>query len=446
MNRQVHLIDGDASSASSEPARQREALPRHGLLIEVEAVSQSVEVRRRGEVTLLDAVSFTIAPGELVAIVGPSGAGKTTLLEAIAGWPRQPGISALRRRRRARQPSGLPRCDRLCAPGRHHSRRATTATLTSLRRRGCGCPSSTSAAEVDEAVRTAIATVGLTEHADVRVGAFSGGSASGRASLPSCSPTHGCSSSTSPPPVSTRQPAPTSSPTCAHWPTARRPSSSPHTRSRTSPTATASCSWRAAGGSASSATWMTRLHHFEVDSIPALYRRLTDSDVSTRPWRQGADQAADRAPNRRHRPASCGRPIHPMECAHPPYGRDLRAQPVDTRHPARLTGSRRRHVRHPLSTRDLRVRRPRSELDGHDRFLDRLCCVLLRHHVRPAPDLHRTHDREPRAPRWAAARRLRRIQGHRSRAIPAGRHFGHAGRAPAARPTTEPPRCRPTHR
>lgn len=34
---------------------------------------------------VLDAVSFTIEPGELVAVVGGSGAGKTTLLEAIAG-------------------------------------------------------------------------------------------------------------------------------------------------------------------------------------------------------------------------------------------------------------------------------------------------------------------------------------------------------------------------
>ena len=38
-----------------------------------------------GEVAVLDAVSFAVAPGELVAIVGPSGAGKTMLLEAIAG-------------------------------------------------------------------------------------------------------------------------------------------------------------------------------------------------------------------------------------------------------------------------------------------------------------------------------------------------------------------------
>ena len=36
-------------------------------------------------------------------------------------------------------------------------------------------PSSTTAAEVDDAVRAAIDTVGLTEHADVRVGSLSGG-------------------------------------------------------------------------------------------------------------------------------------------------------------------------------------------------------------------------------------------------------------------------------
>ena len=39
---------------------------------------------RAGGRTLLDAVSATIAPGQLTAIVGPNGAGKSTLLRAIA--------------------------------------------------------------------------------------------------------------------------------------------------------------------------------------------------------------------------------------------------------------------------------------------------------------------------------------------------------------------------
>ena len=60
-------------------------LPCRGVHIDVNDVSRRVRVRNRGEVTLLEAVSFTVAAGELVAIVGPSGAGKTTLLEAIAG-------------------------------------------------------------------------------------------------------------------------------------------------------------------------------------------------------------------------------------------------------------------------------------------------------------------------------------------------------------------------
>lgn len=49
----------------------------------------SVEFRqvtkRYGEVTALNAVSFTIAPGMLVTLLGPSGCGKTTILRLIAG-------------------------------------------------------------------------------------------------------------------------------------------------------------------------------------------------------------------------------------------------------------------------------------------------------------------------------------------------------------------------
>jgi len=43
---------------------------------------------RRGERTILSGVSFSVARGELVAIMGPSGSGKTTVLRAIAGLER----------------------------------------------------------------------------------------------------------------------------------------------------------------------------------------------------------------------------------------------------------------------------------------------------------------------------------------------------------------------
>jgi NitT/TauT family transport system ATP-binding protein len=40
---------------------------------------------KRGSVTALDGVSFTLAPSEFVCVVGPSGCGKSTLLRIIAG-------------------------------------------------------------------------------------------------------------------------------------------------------------------------------------------------------------------------------------------------------------------------------------------------------------------------------------------------------------------------
>jgi ABC-type branched-subunit amino acid transport system ATPase component/branched-subunit amino acid ABC-type transport system permease component len=41
-----------------------------------------------GQALILDGVSLTVAPGQIVGLIGPNGAGKTTLLEAVSGYVR----------------------------------------------------------------------------------------------------------------------------------------------------------------------------------------------------------------------------------------------------------------------------------------------------------------------------------------------------------------------
>src|SRR5918994_5851384 len=62
--------------------------------LRAEALSKAYGDRRA-----LQDVSFTAAPGELVAIIGPNGAGKTTLLQILAGaLPPTAGTVSLDRR------------------------------------------------------------------------------------------------------------------------------------------------------------------------------------------------------------------------------------------------------------------------------------------------------------------------------------------------------------
>src|SRR4051812_37619447 len=43
-------------------------------------------VRRYGERTVVDGLSFEVQPGEVFALLGPNGAGKTTTVEILEGY------------------------------------------------------------------------------------------------------------------------------------------------------------------------------------------------------------------------------------------------------------------------------------------------------------------------------------------------------------------------
>ena len=76
--RLVELLEADDSV--DDPAARRPAAPVRG-----EVAFEDVQFRypARPETAALDHVSFTVRPGETVALVGPSGAGKTTVIQLL---------------------------------------------------------------------------------------------------------------------------------------------------------------------------------------------------------------------------------------------------------------------------------------------------------------------------------------------------------------------------
>jgi len=81
-------LESRVPGASGRPAGHRSPA------VALRGVTRRFPRVRQAPVTALEDLSFEIAAGEIVAIVGPSGAGKTTLLELVCGL-QQPDLGEL---------------------------------------------------------------------------------------------------------------------------------------------------------------------------------------------------------------------------------------------------------------------------------------------------------------------------------------------------------------
>lgn len=144
--------------------------PRRGVHIE----ARGLTTRLRDGTHILDDVSFSMQPGEMVAIVGGSGTGKTTLLEAVAGVRladvgrvRFDGVDAYERLDAFRSVLGFVPQDDIIHPELPLQRTLRYAAMLRL-------PDAT-ASDVDRILVETLAELDLTARAYVPVGALSGG-------------------------------------------------------------------------------------------------------------------------------------------------------------------------------------------------------------------------------------------------------------------------------
>ncbi|MET7946367.1 ATP-binding cassette domain-containing protein [Micromonospora sp. NPDC005324] len=138
--------------------------PRAGVGIAAQGLGQSV---RSGRQILTD-ISLSIAPGELVAIIGASGAGKTTLLEILAGVQRQASGTVTYDGTAAADTIGVVPQDDII-----HRELPLARTLRYAAR--LRLPSTTGPVEISDRVAEVLAELRLTDRATTPVGLLSGG-------------------------------------------------------------------------------------------------------------------------------------------------------------------------------------------------------------------------------------------------------------------------------
>ncbi|MER7587771.1 ATP-binding cassette domain-containing protein [Micromonospora sp. NPDC127501] len=138
--------------------------PRAGVGIAAQGLGQSV---RSGRQILTD-ISVSIAPGELVAIIGASGAGKTTLLEILAGVQRPAAGTVTYDRTAAAGTIGVVPQDDII-----HRELPLARTLRYAAR--LRLPPTTRPAEISDRVAEVLAELRLTDRAATPVGLLSGG-------------------------------------------------------------------------------------------------------------------------------------------------------------------------------------------------------------------------------------------------------------------------------
>ena len=154
---------GASTPAGSTPAGSSPARPP---VLEVKDVTVTLSGRR-----VLDAVGFTVQPGEFVGLIGSNGAGKTTLLRVILGLQRELGGSVRIADEHAGSGIGYLPQKVLLDPDLPLRARDVVALGLDGGRLGIPLPSAKKRALVDEMLEA----VGAMEFADARVGLLSGG-------------------------------------------------------------------------------------------------------------------------------------------------------------------------------------------------------------------------------------------------------------------------------